>query len=311
MVHPIIAELCDIAKRDPLPPDHTSSHWAVYGEQTRAEIDKDGLHLHGVGFGDYQRRLLQWLPAIVGRWSHRKASSECRSFADTHTTAIRLARDLRLGYTYDVWRQTVALSVLRDHWEEYDLQPQSFLMIGDGHGFLGALVRRVIPDAHIYSVDLPKMLVFQAVTYAHSDPVACLNVGASAESDVDFLKPEDIENLPSEIDCAVNVASMAEMKAESIHSYFNCLRARSAGHSRFYCVNRATKTHPDGTKISFSAYPWKPADEVFIDGHCPYYSHFWSMNTAPDGPRFAGVRVPFLNAFDGPVLHRLTRLADA
>ena len=220
MVHPIIAELCDIAKRDPLPPDHTSSHWAVYGEQTRAEIDKDGLHLHGVGFGDYQRRLLQWLPGIVGRWSHRKASSECRSFADTHTTAIRLARDLSLGYTYDVWRQTVALSVLRDHWEEYDLQPQSFLMIGDGHGFLGALVRRVIPDAHIYSVDLPKMMVFQAVTYAHSDPVACLNVGASAESDVDFLKPEDIESLPSEIDCAVNVASMAEMKAESIHSYF-------------------------------------------------------------------------------------------
>ena len=141
--------------------------------------------------------------------------------------------------------------------------------------------------------------------------MACLNVGASAESDVDFLKPEDIVSLPAEIDCAVNVASMAEMKAESIHSYFNCLRARSAGHSRFYCVNRATKTHPDGTTISFSAYPWKPADEVFIDGHCPYYSHFWSMNTAPDGPRFAGVRVPFLNAFDGPVLHRLTRLADA
>lgn len=37
-------------------------------------------------------------------------------------------------------------------------------MIGDGHGFLGALVRRVIPDAHIYSVDLPKMMVWRSRT---------------------------------------------------------------------------------------------------------------------------------------------------
>lgn len=104
-----------------------------------------------------------------------------------------------------------------------------------------------------------------------------------------------MERIAEEIDCAISIASMQEMNEVSIAAYFTFLRWRSKPSSRFYCVNRLQKELPGGEVTSFYAYPWREDDEVFMDGPCPYYTHFFAPYTIPNGPRLFGVRVPFIN----------------
>lgn len=124
-----------------------------------------------------------------------------------------------------------------------------------------------------------------------------------------FVAPQHAELIPENIDCAVNVASMGEMSKSSISSYFRFLRSRSSSGSRFYCVNRLQKELPDGEITRFYDYPWGKDDDIFIDGPCPYFTHYLESTTAPNGPRLLGVRVPFINYFDGALAHRLAHLA--
>jgi hypothetical protein len=241
-----------------------------------------------------------------------RVTARLNSYKSVWRTAIRLAHDLQFDLTFDVWKQSVALATLVDHWAEYNLSPRTFALIGDGYGFLGALVRRWLPESRVYFIDLPKMLVFQAQPGASRSwrhHVHCLQERGGCKTDTMLVLPQDVGVISDEIDCAINIASMQEMNDFSISSYFTLLRRRSTPRSRFYCVNRLRKELPGGEVTSFKDYPWREDDEVFIDGPCPYYTHFLSRHTLDRGPRVIGVRIPFINDFDGIILQRLVRLA--
>jgi hypothetical protein len=95
---------------------------------------------------------------------------------------------------------------------------------------------------------------------------------------------------------------MQEMSAGVVAHYFDRLRAAPA--QWFYCCNRDRKVMPGGEVSAFLSYPWVPADEHVVDGLCPW--HQWYV--AP--VRRPGVFPLSLRArYDGPHLHRLTRLA--
>ena len=64
----------------------------------------------------------------------------------------------------------------------------------------------------------------------------------------------------------------------------------------------------DRNGIVVSKSPWGPDDEIFLDGLCPYFRHWFAPYTRPGGPSVLGVRVPFVNYW-GPTIHRLVRLA--
>jgi hypothetical protein len=66
---------------------------------------------------------------------------------------------------------------------------------------------------------------------------------------------------------------------------------------------------PGGEVTSFQHYPWQEGDEAFIDGPCPYYTHFVGLRTLPRGPKALGMRIPCVNYLDGVVMHRLAHLA--
>ena len=311
-MHQVIESLLDVVKTDPLPVAHTSSHWQRYGSETVVEQRGDGLILQSAGFGLMrQRHPAARLLGVLERLSYRPVTSRLRSYPALWRAAQHLARDLSFDLTYDVWRQTAALAVLADHWAAFGLSPRRFALIGDGHGFLGALIHRLRPDAVLYCIDLPKMLVFQAQTHATADPDAVLTRRQDTETPgaAAFVLPQEAEAVLGPIDCAVNIASLQEMTPESIADYFAFLRSRSGATSRFYCVNRLRKELPGGETTSFLDYPWQEDDEVFLDGRCPYYTHTLGLRTRSQGPRLLGVRVPFINAFDGPHMHRLVRLA--
>lgn len=314
-MNPVIESLLEIVDTDPLPAVHTSSHWQRYGRETIVERQNNGLVLLGFGFGVVRARGFRRyiLRVITGaeRVSYQQVAARLKNYRSVWRTATNLASDLSFDMTFDVWKQAIALAVLEDHWAEHDLLPRTFALIGDGYGFLGTLIRRRFPKSRLYCIDLPKMLVFQAHTHELADPAGKMSLLRRSESEgaaVVFALPQDIEIISDQIDCAVNIASMQEMKESSIVSYFHFLRRRSTRRSRFYCVNRLRKELPGGEVCVFADYPWREDDEIFIDGPCPYYTHFFAPYTLPNGPRWFGCRVPFINYFDGIHMHRLIHL---
>lgn len=309
----VIESLLQIVRTDPLPPAHTSSHWQRYGRETTVERRGDELVLRASGFEAIDPRGVRSRALhLVERLSYRSVTSRLRNYPSVWQAAKRLAFDLSGIPNFNVLKSACALAVLTDHWAAYGLSPKVFVLIGDGYGFLGALIRRHLPGTRLYCVDLPKMLVFQARIHELADDGTSMSVLSKAGgglADIMFVLPQDVEMISEKVDCAINIASMQEMNPPNIAGYFTFLRRRSTPHSRFYCVNRRCKELPDGEIVRFYDYPWQGDDEVFIDGVCPYYTHFFAPYTLPNGPRIFGVRIPCVNYFDGVVMHRLARLA--
>ena len=309
----VIETLLSLAEADPLPPADTSSHWRRFGAETVARRDGGRLILRASGFETVGKQGSRGrVLTAIERWSYRRVTCSLRSYRSVSQTAAGVCRDLGVSSNFNVFKSVCALSVLVDHWDEHGLRPRTAALIGDGFGFFGTLLRRVIPDIRLYCIDLPRQLVFQARMHELADPDATRTVLAAertAAADLTYLLPSHSELVEDEIDCAVSVASMQEMTRASIAGYFRFLRRRTTGNSRFYCVNRLHKELPGGETTDFYQYPWSPEDEVFVDGPCPYYSHYLSPYSTPSGPRIGGLRVPFVNYFDGIHQHRLVALS--
>jgi len=318
MIDPVIDQLLRIVQRDPTPASFTSSYWREYAAQNTVRMDRDRLVLEGFGIGNVSRpRLRGRLLYQLERLSYSAVTAKLPDYPSTWRTTARLARSLGYGLTFDVWKSAVIVALLTDHWRRARLSPRTFAIIGDGYGFLGALIRRVLPGLRMYCIDLPKTLVFQATTHQRADRKITMSflgephgTEGDAPADLTLVLPQAIDRVSDAIDCAVNVASMQEMNALTIQAYFTFLRWRSHAHSRFYCVNRVEKVLPGGEVSRFAEYPWQAGDEIFLDGPCPYYRYNLSRRMTPDGARLPGIRLPFTTYFKTH-WHRLVRLASA
>lgn len=310
----VLEPLLEIVQTDPLPSLHTSSHWQRYGQETVVERRGDTLFLRSSAFENVDRMSIRGRALYtVDRLSYRAASARLAAYPTVWRAARHLIRDLSGHPNFTLHKSACVLSLLVDHWRVHGLSPKVFALIGDGQGILGALIRRVLPGVRLYCIDLPKILVFQVGTHALADPAAKLALlgaqGQNQVSNVTFVLPQDVERIPEQVDCAMAVVSMQEMTSYSIQAYFAFLRRRSGSQSRFYCANQLRKEMPGGEVSSFYDYPWRPDDEIFIDGPCPYYTHFIAPYTWHNGPRVFGMRVPWINYFDGVIMHRLVHLA--
>jgi hypothetical protein len=94
----------------------------------------------------------------------------------------------------------------------------------------------------------------------------------------------------------LNVASMQEMRHDTIAGYFDALRRSRLVPVTFYCCNREQKSLPGGEIVRFAEYPWWPSDVILIDELCPWHQDYYML------------RPPFYRPYDGPVRHRLVLL---
>lgn len=309
----VIETLLEAVEQDRSGTAGASSHWHQHADKTLATWVEGRLVLRASGFSTLAHpRIGGRVLGVLERLSYWRVTASMRHFSQVWKMGCRLARELSGGPDFHVFNQVCALAVLADHWDANRLSPSTFALIGDGEGFLGALIARWLPTARLYAIDLPKGLVFQASLHARAHPLRARSVFDGTEagpSATVFVRPQAIEQIPGPIDCAINMASMQEMTTDSIAAYFTLLRGRSRPWSRFYCVNRLKKTLVGGEVSSFSEYPWQVDDAVFLDGLCPYYTHYWAPYTRPEGPHILGRRIPCLNYFDGPHVHRLVHLA--
>lgn len=320
MIHPVFKYLLQIIDDGFQSESDDSSHWKMFCRQIHVSRDEQGnlMFKNGKGYGDITRR--RWTKNALNfleRFTYHSVSSPLSSYAGIWKEAKQLASDLSVSLSNTIWNNCIVLAILADHWKKYRLNPKTFCLIGDGYGFLGTMISRLFPG-RIYCVDLPKILLLQAHTHLAANPGKKFGVVTSADrnpADVHFVIPQEIENIQSEIDCAINVSSMQEMKVDSIEKYFSFLRRHSHPSSHFYCANRFKTRLPGGEVTEFYEYPWRSEDQIFMDGPCPYLTHFLSFRRAKNaygeptkGPSLWGWRIPFINYFDGVSMHRLVHL---
>lgn len=197
--------------------------------------------------------------------------------------SVLIAHRAGLSFTQDALRQLYTLEFLLRH----GVVRGRVVLIGDGFGYLAGLIGLRCRDTSLVLIDLDSQLEVQRETLGRLELLGrAMLVRADESPDLSFER----------VDLAINIASMQEMNATTVATYFRLLRRWRTQY--FYCCNRERKEMPGGEVSAFASYPWQADDEHIVDEPCPW--HQW---------RF-GIRPPFRRRYDGVHLHRLTRLAS-
>lgn len=122
--------------------------------------------------------------------------------------------------------------------------------IGGGYGGLAYFLKRIIPDAHYFIVDLPLSLFYSAVYLTLTNP-ACRHMIYSKEMESALAEARDFTFVPNflfddlqslRFDLAINTLSFAEMPGETVESYVRGL-ARMLGASGYLFEQNFDNSH--------------------------------------------------------------------
>ncbi len=274
-----------------------SSHWEKYATLTNVFINKGIYSLSGVGFGNFVssnslRALKHFLP-------NRRAQSLLNKFhvdGKIQSAGFNVAKKSKREVDFDCVKQMLSVDLMNKH--EVLNKAKTIVVIGDGYGYMTALLRTIVPEAKIICINLGRVLFFDVYYVGKNFPNEkyALNSIGHKDQRLVFWEAENYQSLGAlPIDLFINIASMQEMNMDVIRNYFKIMRA-SAGDGYFYCCNRVEKALPDGAIIRFDAYPWEKKDKVMLDELCPWYQ------------KFPILYPPFWKNFDGPLQHRLVKL---
>jgi len=302
-----------------------SSHWQSYVKSFSVKLDKEGsfLGLKGFGFGDQKTRNffqkgMNWINHLINFLN----SDDKKGVFLLIKKAQKLCKLSESSVSFDVFKQILSLNLIMKYMSAavFNKQRSIFLVIGDGYGFMASLIKECFPNSLVILVDLGKTLLFQAYhcqrTHLHYKHEF---FSGAIVKECDFLYcPADKLNELSDalyaqelkIDVSVNIASMQEMTLKSIEKYFCFLRTNSSQENLFYCCNREKKTLIGGEALEIRKYPYESRDYFYADEYCPWYKFFLTARPYlhKNKPKLMGIKLPFINYFDGALIHRLVRL---
>lgn len=296
--------VAEIARRAGGVDASASSHWRAMHEGFSY---RDGKFsgLRGFGGALTPRGPLHALAHRLLQRPLRALGVNLRRFAEFDAALAGAARKQGRIYDQEMLRQALVLARVL---EFGDLPAGPVAVIGDGFGSLSTLLLLALPGSKVVAVNLAKTLLTDVLYCRAAVPGLGVALavdeasyrGALADPKIRLvaLCADDAALLGgAPLAAAFNVASMQEMDPPVIARYFALLR--QAGTGLFYCCNREEKLLPDGTVTRFSDYAWSPKDGVLLDELCPWHDFYYLL------------RPPFYFTYDGPVRHRLARLASA
>jgi hypothetical protein len=287
----------------------TSSHWRKYGaaqkvqisnEQTskkleQANLIRGGLELSGEGFGDFKknsvRNLLISLPIFVYLSIKWWRLLGWKAFSLT----LRYSLKTKQIFGYDLTRMILSINFLAKNLGNLD--GKRIVIIGDGYGRLGGLLKTRYPDCQIIYINLGRTLLFDYFYSMKSHPQCqhrLITKENSFTKDFNYIEAEKYQDIKISGDIFINIASMQEMDMKEINKYFDLIHSQKQG-TIFYCCNRVSKRLPDNSVIDFFKYNWGEL-EVLVDELCPWHQ------------KFPSIRPPFIRNFDGPIQHRLVKV---
>jgi hypothetical protein len=280
--------------------DVTSSHWRGYGAKTTITRRNQKFDITAYGISNFEKKsILRSIKHLPIDFLLSRLLKEHNASEETIACAKSIASQLNCYFSFDHAKHVLSFDLIAS----YDLFRNGFIcVIGDGHGFFGTLIKKILPDTKIIFINLGRNLLIDAICFSRIFPdVKPLHLQKQEDlelvdsSSVIFLEAEHcelIKDLP--IGIFANIASMQEMDMSMVKKYFEYMRT-STKEPYLYCCNREEKTLPDGSVIRFADYPWGGA-EVIVDELCPWYQQY--PTTKP----------PFWRPFEGALMHRLVKL---
>lgn len=283
---------------------HVSSFWEESSARIKVAIGDDGNFKEFLGYGFGLVHKTHFINRMIHcgcNISYLLRLERKKEILDLWRKSGRVLRPIDSYLSSECFRQLYSLDAIMRHLSVGRDEDFIVLMIGDGYGFLSAMIKSIYPRCSIILVDIGKVLFFQSVNLQRIFPEASHALvsgnGGYPGNDFVYCPAEDLEIMEdARIKLIVNVASMQEMNNDTIQRYFEYIRRHAVPDNLFYCCNRKFKKLPDGEITEIYKYPWDVSDRHLIDGHCDFFRYYWSW------------RPPFVVYFDGPVFHRLTNM---
>lgn len=284
----------------------SSSHWRAMHRDIALE---DGKLKGAVGFGGYRARkpglrsIAEWVLQIP----YRIIAARYSSFRKIDRDAAKIAKRQGRVYDLDMLRQAISLSMLSDRAGQAFDARRPLLVIGDGYGTMTSLLAMARPEIKIILINLTQTLIADLISMQSGIPDIRFAL-VSDESSLELALNEPnlqvlalrADNWPLllnlDISLAINIASMQEMRPDTIKQYFDVMRHGTTEGTIFYCCNRNEKILPGGELVRFSEYPWEQEDEIYFDEKCGWHSFYYDKS------------FPFYHSYDGEHVHRLAKL---
>lgn len=179
-----------------------------------------------------------------------------------------------------------------------NIVPKKTCIIGDGKAnfVLGCL--KIYPEAQIYSVNLPEVLIHDYSIISKYRFIEDANIEVvSNKKNLEnlnkklFLIPSSNKGLllNFNIDLFVNIVSFQEMNMKEIIEYFKIIKSNK---SKLYACNREKKILSGGEVLKFKDYPWGNGKKIFEED-CPWHQKYYSFKPI------------FFHKYDGNIKHCL------
>ena len=278
----------------------TSSHWKNYGAQATVTRRNQQFDITTYGISKcFERKSIscsiKHLPIDFLLYRFLK---EHNARKKTITCAKSITSQLNVYFHFDHAKHILSFDLI----DSYDLFHNGFVcIIGDGHGFFGTLIKKMLPETNIIFINLGRNLLIDAICFSRIFP-GVEPLYLQKQEDLEFIDSSSVVFLEAEhcefmkklpVGLFINIASMQEMDMFMVKKYFEYMRT-STEEPYFYCCNREEKNLPDGSVIRFDDFPW--GGDVLVDGRCPWYQLYPTR------------RPPFWRPFEGALMHRLIKL---
>lgn len=278
----------------------TSSHWEKYSKYQKINNEVnyskvEDIKLSGFGFGNFKDKGVLNFFINLPTQIHLKTKIFPKCDKQTLELARKNAKKSKQLFSHDLARMVLTLDLLEKFISDFN--EKRVVIIGDGYGRLGTLIKAKFPQSKIIYVNLGRTLLFDLVYSKKTFPKSVVHLVDSKPdfaADFNFIEAERVSELEIKGDLFINIASMQEMNYSQIQQYFEIIKNQESG-TFFYCCNRESKKLPDGSVIEFKNYPWGDLKELLKE-YCPWHQEF-PMN-----------RPPFKGKFDGPTLHTLVKV---
>lgn len=280
----------------------TSSHWEKFGKGQRAEFtDHSCLSIEGSGFGDYENsKNLRIKDRIINIFATITSKITIYTLPKHFRRVVKnLAEKTDRVVNQDFIRLAKSAEHLVHHIETH--KSKRILIIGDGWGTLGCLLKEIHPELVIIQVNLGRSLLFDLAfsSKALSKYEHCLITKLSEIQDEDFsyMPAEELSLENAKIDLFISIESFQEMNIEIVNEYLNLIRKQDVV-SYLYSANRISKTLPDGSIIRKKDYGWSLHDKVVFE-RIPWWLN-WGIRRRP----------PFLFRMDGIIDETLVQISN-
>jgi len=280
----------------------TSSHWEKFGRSQKAEfIDDSCLSIQGLGFGDYENsKNLRFRDHIKSIFTTVASKLTIYVLPKRFRRIVKnLAEGTDRVVNQDFIRLAKSAESIVQHIETN--KSKRALIIGDGWGTLGCILKELRPELQIIQVNLGRSLLFDLAFSSKAlnncEHRLIYSFSEILFQDFVYMPAEEISLENANIDLFIAIESFQEMDIEIVNEYFKLIRGQEVI-SYLYSANRLSKTLPDGSVIRKKDYGWSFQDKVIFE-RTPWWLN-WGIRRRP----------PFLFRMDGIIEETLVQISN-